>query len=122
MSVLIVLVAVAIIGGIVAVALGHGGELAREAADEPVTDFESWPDVAGYRPPGALLGYDARATQHALYRISRVIAERDAEIAWLRSRLHELQPEDRDAARRRSAAPDGPPAEMSPAVRTGEEG
>jgi hypothetical protein len=90
----IILVAVVILVGIVAVAMGRGGELARPARDEPEeTDFSSGADVASYRPPAALLGYEARATEHALQRISRTIADRDAEIAWLRLRLRELQPE-----------------------------
>jgi hypothetical protein len=90
----IILVAVVILAGIVVVAMGYGGELARPAADEPeATDFTSWSDVASYRPPAALLGYHAGATEHAFQRISRSLAERDAEIAWLRLKLRELQPE-----------------------------
>lgn len=94
MSVVIVLVAVVILGGIVVVALGRGGELARDAGKEAsIADFESGADVARYRPPPALLGYHARTTEHALLIIGRAVADRDAEIAWLRSRLRELQPE-----------------------------
>jgi hypothetical protein len=90
----IVLVAIALLGGIVVVATGRGGELARATSDEPAApDFESWADVANYRPPAALLGYQAGATDRALQLISRLIAERDAEIAWLRDRLREAQPE-----------------------------
>jgi hypothetical protein len=93
-SIAIVLVAVVLLGGIVVVAMGRGGELSRDASDEPsAADFESWADVAGYRPPAALLGYHAGATERALQLISRSIAERDAEIAWLHGRLRELQPE-----------------------------
>ncbi len=112
MSVAIVIVAVVLLGGIVVVAMGRGGELARDASEEPVAaDFESWADVASYRPPAALLGYHAGVTERALQLISRLIADRDAEIAWLRSRLHELQQE--------SADPAGQPA---PAARTADEG
>jgi hypothetical protein len=93
-SVAIVLVAVVLIGGIVVVAMGKGGELSRDSSEEPsAADFESWADVASYRPPAALLGYHAGVTERALQLISRSIAERDAEIAWLRGRLRELQPE-----------------------------
>jgi hypothetical protein len=93
-SVAIVFVAVVLLGAIVVVAMGRGGELSREAGDEPAAaDFASWADVAGYRPPAALLGYHAGATERALQLISRSIAERDAEIAWLRGRLRDLQPE-----------------------------
>jgi hypothetical protein len=93
-SLAIVLVAIVLIGGTVLVATGRGGELARGTSEDPAwPDFESWSDVARYRPPPALLGYQPRATHHALHLISRLIAERDAEIAWLRERLRELQPE-----------------------------
>ncbi len=94
MSVAILLVAVVLLGAIVVVAMGRGGELSRETSDEPAAaDFASWADVASYRPPAALLGYHAGATERALQLISRSIAERDAEIAWLRGRLRDLQPE-----------------------------
>jgi hypothetical protein len=93
-SIAIILVGVVLLGGIVLVAMGRGGELSRETADQPAaTDFGSWADVAHYRPPAALLGYHAGATDRALQLISRAMAEREAEIAWLRERLSELQPE-----------------------------
>ncbi len=94
MPVVILLVAAVILGGIVVVAMGHGGELARDKVEFPATaDLRSWSDVARYRPPPALLGYHAASTEQALMIIARSIAERDAEISWLRSRLAELQPE-----------------------------
>jgi hypothetical protein len=107
-SVLIVVVALVILGGIVVVAMGRGGELARESEDQPVTaDFESGADVARYRPPPALLGYHAGATEYALLLVGRALADRDAEIAWLRGRLRELQPE----GERHDGALIGPPEE-----------
>lgn len=94
MPVVIFLAAAVILGGIVVVAMGHGGELARDKVELPATaDLRSWSDVARYRPPPALLGYHAASTEQALMIIARSIAERDAEISWLRSRLAELQPE-----------------------------
>lgn len=94
MSIAIVLVGIVLLGGIVVVAMGRGGELSRDTGEElTATDFESWADVAHYRPPAALLGYHAGATDRALQLISRVLAEREAEIAWLRQRLRESQPE-----------------------------
>jgi hypothetical protein len=90
----IILAAVVILGGVVVVAMGRGGELARERPDVPASsDFRTWSDVAHYRPPAALLGYHARTTEHALSLIARTIAERDAEIDWLRKRLAEARPE-----------------------------
>jgi hypothetical protein len=99
-SVVIVLAAAVILGGVVVVAMGRGGELSRERPELPArSDFRTWSDVARYRPPGALLGYHAGATEHALSLIARTIAERDAEIDWLRRRLAEVS--------RPQAAPDG---------------
>jgi hypothetical protein len=92
--VVIILAALAILGGIVVAAMGRGGELARQPDDQPsVADFETGADVARYRPPPALLGYHAGATEYALLLAGRALADRDAEITWLRSRLSELQPE-----------------------------
>lgn len=94
MIVAIVIAAAAILGGIIVVAMGKGGELSVEQPAPPSrTDFQSPSDVADYRPPGALIGYSALATEQALALIARTIAERDAEIDWLRRRLAELQPE-----------------------------
>jgi hypothetical protein len=89
----IILAAAVILGGVVVVAMGRGGELARERPDAPASaEFRTWSDVAQYRPPAALLGYHARTTEHALSLIARTIAERDAEIEWLRQRLAEARP------------------------------
>jgi hypothetical protein len=90
-SVVIVLAAAVILGGVVVVAMGRGGELSRERAELPSrSDFRTWSAVASYRPPPALLGYQVAATEHALSLIARTIAERDAEIDWLRNRLAEM--------------------------------
>jgi hypothetical protein len=92
-SIAILLVAVVIIAGVVVVAMGGGGELSREPADESAdTDFRSWADVARYRPPAALLGYHAAATERSLQRIARAMADQDAEIALLRGKLAQYEP------------------------------
>jgi len=84
----IVIAALVILAGVVVVAMGRGGELARDRPPEPaVGDFRTWYDVAAYRPPAALLGYNAAATEHALAELARAMAERYAEINVLRSRL-----------------------------------
>ncbi len=70
--------------------------------------------MADYRPPGALLGYHAGATERALALIARTIAERDAEIDWLRRRLAEVQPERPGTAEDAAPAePESPPDEVS---------
>jgi hypothetical protein len=91
-AIVIVLAALVILGGVVVVAMGRGGELARERrVDLAATDFRTWSDVASYRPPAALLGYHAGATEYALAEVARAIAERDAEIDLLRRRLAAAQ-------------------------------
>lgn len=88
MPALIVIAAIVILAGVVVVAMGRGGELARYRPPEAAaSDFRTWYDVAAYRPPTALLGYDAAATEQALTEIARAIADRDAEIDVLRRRL-----------------------------------
>jgi hypothetical protein len=90
----IVIAAAVILGGIIVVAMGKGGELAVSRPKLPSrSDFRSSTEIADYRPPAALIGYSAVATEQALALIARTIAERDAEIDWLRGRLAELQPE-----------------------------
>jgi hypothetical protein len=109
----IILAAAVILGGIIVVAMGKGGELARERPELPArADFRSWSDVADYRPPGALLGYHAAATEQAFALIARTIAERDAEIDWLRRRLAEAQASVGDPAVT-AAEPDLPSAEVT---------
>ncbi len=116
MPVVILFAAALILGGVVVVAMGRGGELSRDRPELPGRpDFRTWSDVANYRPPGALLGYHAAATEHALSLIARTIAERDAEIDWLRSRLAEVSAAHR--AGTGASAPDypaGSPADSDP--------
>ena len=112
MSVVVIVVAAVILGGVVVVAMGRGGELSRDRPELPArSDFRTWSDVAGYRPPPALLGYHAGATEYALSLIARTIAERDAEIDWLRNRLAEVirpEPEHGDGGLSSAGGPDGP--------------
>jgi len=108
----IVLAAAVILVGVIVVAMGRGGELSREQPELPArTDFRSWSDVAEYRPPGAVFGYHAAATEHALMLIARTIAERDAEIEWLRRRLADVQP----GASQPGASQPGPAGASMPA-------
>jgi hypothetical protein len=109
--IVIILVALTILGGIVVVAMGRGGELARDVQEPSMADFQSGAEVAQYRPPSALLGYDPGATEFALLQAGRALADRDAEIAWLRGRLTELQPE----GQRTDGGLDGPPGPAEPA-------
>lgn len=92
MPVVLLAVAALILCGVVAVALGRGGELVEFASDRPPfdPDLATAADVAMLRPPSALWGYSVQATDEALNRIAQAVTERDIEIAALRRRLEEL--------------------------------
>lgn len=109
MPVLLILASLAILVGVVAVAIGRGGEMAEFAGDYPpfeTDDLMTAADVALLRPPSSLWGYNSAATDEALGRIAQVVTERDVEIAALRKQLAEL----------RSAAPADLPAAVAPAA------
>jgi len=109
--VLLLIVVVAILCGVVVVAMGRGGELARPAADVRPLDGEimTAADVALLRPPAALWGYDMRATDEALNMVARTVTERDVEIAILRRQIAELE-----AAAQEPWAPAKPPPLANP--------
>src|SRR5690349_15849288 len=93
MSVVLLLAALAILGGVVVVAVGRGGELTIFRPDSlPFPrEFTSAADVASFRPSTSVLGYSANETDDALRRIVRVVAERDAELARLRAEIAVLR-------------------------------
>ncbi len=106
MPVLLLLAGAVILAGVVAVAMGHGGEMAEFPSDYiPPTlgDLLTAADVAMVRPPAALWGYNTQVTDEALSRIAQVVTERDVEIAVLRQQLADL----------RSGTRAGPPAESA---------
>jgi hypothetical protein len=115
MSLVLILAAIAILGGVIVVAMGRGGELAYSLADSASygRELTSTAELARFRPPAAFLGYSAQATDEALQQITQAMAERDAELAVLRREvaiLRERQSEaaagDTDAARRDSPGRD----------------
>ncbi len=85
--------AVVVVVGVILVAMGRGGEMARPGPDmRPLdTDIVTAADVALLRPPTALWGYDMRATDEALNKVARTVTERDVEIATLRRQLAEMR-------------------------------
>jgi hypothetical protein len=91
--VVLIVVAAAIVVGVIIVALGRGGELAKSTADfVPFGPGDiTATDVALLRPPPSLYGYHIPATDQALSRIAQTITERDVEIATLRRQLAELR-------------------------------
>jgi hypothetical protein len=87
--------ALAILAGVVAVAKGRGGEIARSRRDLPVLPprIRSASDVARLQLPIGLLGYSEQATDDALDAAARLIAEQEAEIARLREEVWRLRPQ-----------------------------
>ena len=91
MPILLLLAGLVILAGVVAVALGRGGEMAEFSTDYLAPDIVTAADVAMLRPPSTLWGYNAQLTDEALNQIAQVISERDVEIAVLRQQLAELR-------------------------------
>ncbi|MGN6679156.1 MAG: hypothetical protein ACTHKL_15440 [Streptosporangiaceae bacterium] len=89
--------AIAILVGVVAVAMGRGGEIARSQRDVPVRPprIRSAADVARLRLPIGLLGYQEHATDEALDAAARLIADQDDEIARLRDEVWRLRSQHR---------------------------
>jgi hypothetical protein len=87
---LVLLVAAgAILGGVVVVAMGRGGQIATFRRDIPVpaVRFFTPDEVALARLPLAFFGYQVQATGDALAAAAALVDERDAEIAELRREL-----------------------------------
>jgi hypothetical protein len=87
--VVLLLAAVAVLAGVVVVAMGRGGEIATFARDLPDARFRlrTPSDVAALGLPLALFGYQERTTRDALASVAQMIADRDAEINRLRAEL-----------------------------------
>ncbi len=108
----LLLAAAAVLGGVVVVAMGRGGELARFPADSaPLALDQVTPtDLALLQPPRSLWGYDPEVTDQALRLIARAVTERDIEIERLRQQVADL---------RAAAIPAGPAPASAPAQQPG---
>ncbi len=86
LAAVLLIAAAAIVGGVVAVATGRGGEMAMFPRDLPSAQLalRTPADVAAVRLPHAVFGYQPEATSAVLTHIARLLADRDAEIARLR--------------------------------------
>lgn len=93
MPVVMLVAAGAVLVGVIVVALGRGGELAYFQADYFPLKLEqiTATDVALFRPPVALWGYSAQATDEALNRIATALTERDIEISALQQQVADLE-------------------------------
>lgn len=114
--------AIAILAGVVVVAMGRGGEIARSHRDTPVRPprIRTAADVAMLRLPVGFFGYQEEATDAALDAAARLIAEQQAEIARLRAESWRLRPQPdpgadtRPANETRQDAMDGGAAQRPP--------
>jgi len=97
--------AIAILGGVVVVAMGRGGEMAPSHRDAPIRPprIRTAGDLAMLRLPVGLFGYQEEATDAALDAATRLIAEQQAEIARLRADAWRPRPQ-RDADTEQRAA------------------
>src|SRR5579875_643681 len=93
MPVVMLVAAAAVLVGVVVVALGRGGELSFFQADYVPLGLEQVgaTDVALFRPPVALWGYNTQATDEALNRIAEALTERDIRISALEQRVADLE-------------------------------
>jgi hypothetical protein len=85
--------ALAILAGVVVVAMGKGGEIAQSRRDLPLLParIRTAADVTMLRLPLGLYGYAEDATDEALDAAARLIAEQNAEIARLRDELWRMR-------------------------------
>lgn len=88
----LLLAAGAILGGVVVVAMGRGGEMAVFSRDLPAsaTNPRSPMEVATQRLPLGPIGYQPQATEEALLTAASLLAERDQEITALRTEIWRL--------------------------------
>jgi hypothetical protein len=96
--------AIAILAGVVVVAMGRGGEITRFDRDLPMTPprVRDASDLALLQLPVGLFGYQEQATHEALDAAARLLAEQDAEIGRLREEVARL-----NAGVARQGEPDG---------------
>ncbi|WP_433327647.1 hypothetical protein [Spirillospora sp. CA-294931] len=94
--VVLALAAVAVLGAVVALAMGRGGELTEIQPEyPPIMQPEGRPvtgaEVAMLRLPRSLWGYRADVTDEALHRLAYALSERDARMAALEHQCAELK-------------------------------
>ncbi|MFI0411054.1 hypothetical protein [Actinomadura sp. 3N508] len=95
--VVLVLAGLAVLGAVVVLAMGRGGELAETHPDYPRLPFGAdgrpitGPDVAHMRFPRTFWGYQPQVMDEALRRVSHALSERDARVAVLEQQLHDLR-------------------------------
>lgn len=97
MIVVFVLAGVAVLGAVVVLAMGRGGELAETHPDYPPLPLGAdgrpitGPDAARVRLPRTFWGYQPQVTDEALRRLGAALSERDARVAALEQQLQDLR-------------------------------
>ncbi len=96
MIVVLILAGLAVLGAVVVLAMGRGGELAETHPDHPPLPLPTGrpitgPEVALLRLPRGLWGYQVGITDEALQRLAYALAERDARMAVMEQHLVELR-------------------------------
>jgi len=102
--VVLVLAGLAVLGAVVALAMGRGGGLAETHPDYPPLPIgaDGRPitadEAARLRLPRTLWGYQPQVTDEALYRLADALSERDARVAMLERQLRDLRGAGREPA------------------------
>lgn len=113
----LVLAGLVVLGAVVVLAMGRGGELAAAPGDRPplpAPDDQPFTGPAPFHIPRAIWGYQADVTDQMLDRLRYAVYERDTRIAALEHQVADLrrhlEPEDEPAP----AAPPAPPVPPAP--------
>ncbi|MFF5263152.1 hypothetical protein ACFY4C_29840 [Actinomadura viridis] len=124
MLVVLVLAGLVVLGAVVVLAMGRGGELAAAPSDRPplpAPDDRPFTGPAPFRIPRAIWGYQADVTEQMLDRLRYAVYERDTRIATLEHQIADLRrhlepwdgPEDEPADEPAQPAPPAPPWESA---------
>lgn len=112
--VVLAVAALAVLGCVVAVALGHGGEMSEFPPDVPPLELPeagrlTAVDFVSLRLPVALVGYHTQTVDETLRRAATALSERDTRIAILEQRVAELLTGRLQARQEAHAKPAKPP-------------
>lgn len=112
--VILIIAGIAVLACVVAVSLGHGGELAEFPPDVPpliLPDAErlTSADVVELQLPVGMVGYNTHVVDEVLVRVSGALSRRDGRIAELEQRVAELLTDRLQARQEAHARPAEPP-------------
>jgi hypothetical protein len=92
--VVLVLACLAVLGAVVVVAMGRGGELSRPPLDHPPLPAPDDHPFAGPEPvklPQTFWGYQVDITDEAVHRLRHALYERDVRVAALERQVDDLR-------------------------------